>query len=125
MQEAGAAGVDAAGEEGHADAAVVGDALKSADEVCAFEVLYDQLESTGAVGGGGQLEEDKPSNHESTGPSTHQEHRYRRTDSEYRPSIHSSPQPSSRNQSHFPQHPLHQRRPQLNSSLCQAHYKLL
>lgn len=39
VDEAGAAGVDAAGEEGHAHGFVVGDALKGADEVGAFEVL--------------------------------------------------------------------------------------
>lgn len=39
VHEAGAAGVDAAGEEGHADGFVVRDALEGADEVGAFEVL--------------------------------------------------------------------------------------
>lgn len=38
MQETGAEGVGA-GEEGHADGFVVGDALEGADEVGAFEVL--------------------------------------------------------------------------------------
>lgn len=39
MQEAGGEGVGA-GEEGHADGFVVGDALEGADEVGAFEVLF-------------------------------------------------------------------------------------
>ena len=39
MHEAGAAGVDAAGEEGHAQGFVVRDALQGADYVGAFEVL--------------------------------------------------------------------------------------
>lgn len=39
MQEAGAEGVGA-GEEGHADGFVVGDALEGAHEVGAFEVLF-------------------------------------------------------------------------------------
>lgn len=39
MDEAGAAGVDAAGEEGHADRFVVRDALEGADDVGALEVL--------------------------------------------------------------------------------------
>lgn len=39
VHEAGAAGVDAAGEEGHAQGFVVGDALQGADYVGPFEVL--------------------------------------------------------------------------------------
>ena len=39
MDETRAAEVDAAGEEGHAEGFVVGDALEGADEVGAFEVL--------------------------------------------------------------------------------------
>ena len=39
MHETGAAGVDAAGEEGHAEGFVVGYALQGAEDVGAFEVL--------------------------------------------------------------------------------------
>ena len=39
VHEAGAAAVDGAGEEGHADGFLVGDALEGADEVGALEVL--------------------------------------------------------------------------------------
>ncbi len=39
MHESRAADVDAAGEEGHAEGFVVGDALEGADDVGAFEVL--------------------------------------------------------------------------------------
>ena len=39
MDEAGAADVDAAGEEGHAERFVVGDSLEGADYVGTFEVL--------------------------------------------------------------------------------------
>ena len=39
MHKAGAAAGDGAGEEGHADGFLVGDALEGADEVGAFEVL--------------------------------------------------------------------------------------
>lgn len=39
MDEAGAAGVDTAREEGHAERFVVGDSLQGADEVCALKVL--------------------------------------------------------------------------------------
>lgn len=39
VDEAGAAAVDGAGEEGHAQGFLVGDALERADEVGAFEVL--------------------------------------------------------------------------------------
>ena len=39
VDEAGAAGVNCAGDEGHADGALVRDALEGADEVGAFEVL--------------------------------------------------------------------------------------
>ena len=45
VDEAGAAGVDGAGEECHADGALVGDSLECADEVGAFEVLEMVLES--------------------------------------------------------------------------------
>ena len=41
MHEAGTAGVDAAGEEGHAERFVVGDALERADDVGALKVLQD------------------------------------------------------------------------------------
>lgn len=41
MEEAGGEGVGA-GEEGHADGFVVGDALEGADEVGAFEVLFGE-----------------------------------------------------------------------------------
>lgn len=40
VDEAGAADVDGAGEEGHAEGLLVGDALEGADEVGAFEVLW-------------------------------------------------------------------------------------
>jgi hypothetical protein len=43
VDEAGAAAVDGAGEEGHAQGFVVGDALEGADEVRAFEVLEGEL----------------------------------------------------------------------------------
>ena len=39
MDEAGAAAVNGAGEEGHAEGFLAGDALEGADEVGAFEVL--------------------------------------------------------------------------------------
>ncbi len=39
MEEASAARVDGAGEECHADRALVGDSLEGADEVGAFEIL--------------------------------------------------------------------------------------
>lgn len=39
VDEAGAAAVDGTGEEGHADAALLGDSLERADEICPFEVL--------------------------------------------------------------------------------------
>ena len=39
VHQAGTAAVDGAGEEGHADGFLVGDALEGADEVGAFEVL--------------------------------------------------------------------------------------
>ena len=39
VEDAGAADGGAAAEEGHADAAAVGDGLESADQVGAFEVL--------------------------------------------------------------------------------------
>jgi hypothetical protein len=39
VDEACAAAVDGAGEEGHAEGFVVRDALEGADEVCALEVL--------------------------------------------------------------------------------------
>lgn len=39
VDEAGAADVDGAGEEGHAEGFLVGDTLEGADEVCAFEIL--------------------------------------------------------------------------------------
>ena len=43
VHEAGTAAVDGAGEEGHADGFLVGDALEGADEVGAFEVLGGRL----------------------------------------------------------------------------------
>ena len=43
MHEAGAAGIHRAGDEGHADGALVRDALEGADEVGAFKVLDRML----------------------------------------------------------------------------------
>jgi len=43
VDEAGAAAVDGAGEEGHADGFLVGYALEGADEVGAFQVLWGGL----------------------------------------------------------------------------------
>ena len=43
VDEAGAAGIHCAGDEGHADGALVRDALEGADEVGAFEVLAIKL----------------------------------------------------------------------------------
>lgn len=40
MYKAGAAAVDAAGEEGHAKGLVVGDALQCADKISALQVLF-------------------------------------------------------------------------------------
>ena len=40
MHEACTTGVDGAGEEGHADGTLMGDALKSADQVCPLQVLF-------------------------------------------------------------------------------------
>lgn len=52
VDEPGAAAVDGAGEEGHADGFLVGDALEGADEVCAFEILcVRERESTKAGSG--------------------------------------------------------------------------
>lgn len=39
MDEAGTATVDATGEKRHTERFVVGDALKSSDQVCALEIL--------------------------------------------------------------------------------------
>ena len=41
MDEAGAAAVHGAGEEGHADRALVGDSLEGADEVGSLEILCE------------------------------------------------------------------------------------
>lgn len=43
VDESRATAIDGAGEEGHADGFLVGDALEGADEVCAFEVLKELI----------------------------------------------------------------------------------
>jgi hypothetical protein len=40
MDHAGAAAVGCAGEEGHANVALMGDTLESADEICPLKILF-------------------------------------------------------------------------------------
>lgn len=52
VHEAGAAAVDGAGEEGHAQGFLVRDALEGADEVGALEVLWGAVSVRWVYGGG-------------------------------------------------------------------------
>jgi hypothetical protein len=83
VDEAGAARVDAAGEEGHAQGFVVRDALQGADDVGAFEVLWEGNVSM-AEGEMGKVESDKLGNlpcfRESTCRATRRGLRLLRTD---------------------------------------------